>query len=156
MRISLITALGLMLAAGCSAPAVEVNEVFNHSLCKTLRKGINLVEFGDLATIRSSQLLSSSDPDNASAAAPLGDIILVAVSNGSQPTPGYGFELNTVSGDIAEVRLNYRWLTPAADAVMVQMVTSPCSVVQIQSTTPPAAVSAWLDGKLLGRLSLTE
>jgi hypothetical protein len=141
----------------CSAPAANVTEVLNHSLCNSLPEGISRVEFADLAKIRGTKLLDTaggSGPE--SEAESLGDVLLVAVSNGSQPTPGYGFELQSVDGSSAEVRLQYRWLTPAPDAVMAQMLTSPCSVVQIQSAQPPTAISAWLDGVLLDKLVLTE
>ena len=141
------------LGSGCSAPAVEVNEVLNHGVCKTLSKGISRVEFDELARIRGSQLLGTTAPGET----PQGDdIMLVAVSNGSAPTPGYGFELHAVGGSVEEVRLEYRWLTPAPDAVMAQVITSPCSVVQIDSAQTPQAVSAWLDGSLLGKLDLSQ
>jgi len=152
---TVVMLLVLLLSTGCSAPAVEVTEILNHGLCKTLRQGVSRVAFADLAGIRGTQLLSTTE-DVPEQSSPFSDVTLVAVSNGSQPTPGYAFELESVSGDVSEVRLDYRWRTPPADAVMAQMVTSPCSVVQIQSATPPAAVSAWLDGRPLGKLSLTE
>ncbi len=162
LGVALILSMALPLAAGCTNPAaVEVTEVLNHSLCKTLRKGVTQVAFEDLANIRGSQLLSTSEgsPTTASTGVVqenLQDMVLVAISNGPQPTPGYGFELESVGGDSTEVLLQYRWLTPAPDAVMVQMVTSPCSVVQLRSTPSPTAVSAWLNGALLGKLALTE
>ncbi len=143
--------------ASCSAPAINVTEVLNHSLCNSLPDGISRVEFADLAKIRGTTLLDAAGESGAeSVAEPLGGVVLVAVSKGSQPTPGYGFELQSVDGSNAEVRLQYRWLTPAPDAVMAQMLTSPCSVVQIHSDQLPATVSAWLDGVLLDKLVLAE
>jgi hypothetical protein len=146
----------VLLGSSCSTPAVEVTEVLNHGVCKTLDKGISRVQFGDLAKIRGSQLLTPGEPAAVDAELEVSDVLLVAVSNGSQPTPGYGFELQSVGGNIEEVRLEYRWLKPAPEAVMAQMITSPCSVVRLHSEQPPQAVSAWLDGNPLGTLDLSE
>ena len=147
----------LAFCTSCGGPSINVTEVLNHSLCKSLPQGISRVEFANLAKIRGTKLLNPAGESSAdTTTAPLRDVILVAVSNGPQPTPGYGFELQSVDGSTAEVRLLYHWLEPAPDAVMAQMVTSPCSVVQIQSARPPTAVSAWLDGRLLDELVLTE
>ena len=141
----------LAFCTSCGGPSINVTEVLNHGLCKSLPQGISRVEFANLAKIRGTKLLNPAGESSAdTTTAPLRDVILVAVSNGPQPTPGYGFELQSVDG------LLYHWLKPAPDAVMAQMVTSPCSVVQIQSAQPPNTVSAWLDGRLLDELVLTE
>jgi len=148
----LLTGLVVFLCSACSAPAVEVTEVLNYGMCKTLKKGIQQVDFADLARIRGSRLLGGETTTvTAGIDQPM---LLVAVSNGSQPTPGYGFELVVAGGSATAVRLDYRWLTPAPDAVLAQVVTSPCSVVQLSTPKAPGSVSAWLDGTQLDTLVL--
>jgi hypothetical protein len=83
------------------------------------------------------------------------EVLLVAVFNGEQPTPGYGFELSEAFVEADQVVLNYRWLTPSPGAVMAQMITSPCSVIQINDAEGITSVSALIDGVELGRLALS-
>ncbi len=135
------------LSTSCSSQSVEVAEILNHSLCQSLRKGLNVVHFEDLAKIRGVEMLTPPEmPQN---------VLLLAVSNGSQPTPGYRFELVEASARQQQLHLNYRWIKPSEDAVMSHMVTSPCSVIQINTQAELAAVEAYLDSETLGRVELT-
>ena len=146
--------LAVLSACQQQAP-VEVSEVLNHSICQKLRTGLTIVEASRLATIRGTRMLNA--PPAAQPADPVEpEGVLIAVSNGSQPTPGYAFKLEAASAEQNEVVLNYRWITPASDAVLAQMVTSPCSVVRIANAGRADAVSAKLDGREIGRVSLPQ
>ena len=154
---ALLLCVVIACCSACSPPEVKVTEVLNHGMCKTLRTGATEVEFADLAGIRGAQLLEQKPTEPISTAANSGsEVLLIAVSNGSQPTPGYAFNLaaaeqaTTAAGGL-EVQLQYEWITPAADAMMAQVVTSPCSVVQIDVAAQIQTVSVWLDGKQLGQ-----
>ena len=168
--------LGVIVAnltwlTGCSQPSVGVSEVLNHQRCNGLVRGIREIQMHDLAKVRGVQMLQAPTT-SAKSAAPAHEqsnqdagatpISLFAVSNGSQPTPGYGFELLNATAAKEDVQLHYAWRTPAADAVLAQVITSPCSVVQLTSepgTDRPmpkiSTVSAWLDDELLGRIAIS-
>jgi protease stability complex PrcB-like protein len=156
------TAVLLFISAGCQQTPVNVTEIINYSQCKTLRTGMTRVEFDDLPAIRGVKLLSQpqtanaqqSESTNLNNTSARQDRLLVAVSNGSQATPGYKFELLNARAEGNVVYLDYRWLTPAADSVQAQVITSPCSVVQIETQAQLSAVYATLDGKTLGSLTL--
>ena len=150
---SLFACLSLI---GCGAEPVNITEVLNHSQCNHLRTGLSQIEFADLARIRGTRLLTSpgAAPEPATGVGAELGVLLFAVSKGSQPTPGYRFELMGVQAQGTEVELRYAWLVPLEEAVLAQVVTSPCSVVQLPDQPQVSAVSAWLDGQELGRIEL--
>ena len=100
----LVPAVGM--TACQSSPPVEVSEVLNHGMCKTLRTGLTVVNYERLAAIRGARLLNA--PEESS---PTDDIspnagTLLAVSNGSQPTPGYAFELRGARAEGNQILLD--------------------------------------------------
>ena len=120
---------GSLLVAALSACSghhdVALVEVLNHDQCRMPRAGVEAVGIDDVARIRGGRLLSAPDePDTT-----LADLLLIAVSRGQQPTPGYGFKLleGTMKGDVVTVRL--AWTEPPPDAVLPQMITHPCIVI---------------------------
>jgi len=141
-----------LAASACAGSPVEVSEIMNHGLCNTLTAGVARIAYADLARVRGARLLTPSQtiPDEATAEDPT----LVAVFNGEQPTPGYGFELVSATAHGTELVLDYHWLSPAPGAVMAQVITSPCSVVQIARAEKVSAVTVKLDGAEFGRLRL--
>ncbi len=150
----LLLAIVPLIAAGCqSSPPVEVSEILNHGLCKTLRKGLTVVDYDRLADIRGARMLNArqADPEPGSESA---TGTLLAVSNGSQPTPGYAFELREARADGTHLVLDYTWREPPPDAVLAQVVTSPCSVVRIFNAGSARSVAALLDGAEIGRVDL--
>ncbi|XOV82567.1 MAG: protease complex subunit PrcB family protein [bacterium] len=157
-RLLLISLVGCLLGCQAGTPISAV-ELFNHGHCQGVTKGIAQIQYEELAGIRNVQMLTSPADDTEPLGATdtrLQDVLLFVISNGNQPTPGYGFELKQTDTTQNEVLLRYRWRTPAADAILAQVMTSPCTVVQLDRHPDLAAVSAWLDGKLLGRVDLTQ
>ena len=157
----------LVWLTGCSHPTVSVSEVLNHARCSGLARGIEEIQIHDLAKVRGVQMLAApAKADSSAKEQPTRDADapgrLFAVSNGEQPTPGYGFELLEAVAVKEEIQLRYTWRTPAKDAVLAQVITSPCSVVALtpESTTELpmpqiSAVSAWLHDELLGRVAIS-
>ena len=148
------TIVGSMLVAalsGCSGrDDVALVEVLNHDQCRISQAGVEVVSIGDVATIRGSRLLSMPDePDNTPT-----DLLLVAVSRGQQPTPGYGFELleGSLKGDAVTVRLG--WNRPAADAVLAQVITHPCIVIGLEGEGFGTLRVLDEEGALLGEIVL--
>ncbi len=132
---SLRTALALactLTAAACGGggggPEVSLVEVLNHDHCEIERAGAKLVGIEEVARIRGGRLLAAPDePDPTS-----GELLLIAVSRGQQPTPGYGLKLleGSMKGDVVTVRL--AWTEPPPDAVLAQVITHPCIVIGLE------------------------
>jgi hypothetical protein len=126
------TILGSLLAGalcGCSGHhEASLVEVLNHDQCRISEAGVQVVGMEELARIRGGRLLSAPDEPEATPA----DLLLVAVSRGQQPTPGYGFELleGTMKGEVVTVRL--AWNQPPPDAVLAQVITHPCIVIGLE------------------------
>jgi protease stability complex PrcB-like protein len=148
------------ILSGCQASTpITAVEIFSHANCNGVSKGIQQIQFADLAAIRNVQMLSSPEQQSADQAdtdPQLEDVLLFVISNGNQPTPGYGFDLTATEATSDEITLRYRWRTPAADAVLAQVMTSPCTVIQFDAHPDLTAVSAWLDDTLLGRVELDQ
>jgi hypothetical protein len=138
----------MLLLGGCPAAAsVQVSEVMNYAQCQGLQERITRITFAELAQVRGVQLLSPP-PDQAPAAqsSPADDALLLAVFNGRQSTPGYGLILQSVEERDANLILNYTWQEPPADALQAQVITTPCSVVQVSGLAPGKRVEVLLDG----------
>lgn len=150
----------IWIMSGCQAGTpVTAVELFSHANCQGVTKGIQQIQFADLAGIRNVQMLANPTSDGTHKSAsdtPLDDVLLFVVSNGNQPTPGYGLDLTETDATENEIELRYRWRTPAADAVLAQVVTSPCAVIQLDAHPDLTAVSAWLDDTLFGRVMLEQ
>jgi len=173
---TLIVMTCLMVGAGCSKPIVDVSEIMNHHRCQKLTKGIKQVQLTDLANIRGVEFLVSPSTSSPQSRTPKQNSqdptrnnternpLLFAVSNGSQPTPGYALELRDATAVKQEIELHFDWITPAPEAIMAQITTAPCIVVKIsadttndhENTLEVRSVSAWLGRKLLGRVNVRK
>lgn len=153
-------ACAALLTGGCQQTPVEVSEVLNHGMCQTLRTGLTVISQDELPDIRGARLLNAPANDGRQGkdggADAADEDVLIAVSNGSQPTPGYAFKLEAAEARGDEIILKYSWMQPAPDAVLAQVVTSPCSVVRLVNAGRAASVSARLDGTELGRAKLRD
>lgn len=155
-------ALGLF---SCGGPQVNITEVLNHGQCRKLDDGFQLISMQALPRIRGARLLQPETPTDAGTTAlppSDSDITLVAISNGAQPSAGYHFELMSAEAEGLVVKLTYAWRTPDPGAMVAQVMTSPCSVVQLESVSKDAkqkkieAVTASVDGALIGRIELNR
>jgi hypothetical protein len=137
--------------AGCAGPAVlDVVEVLNYGHCRNLEPGLTRVDYDDLAGIRGGRLVGG---DLQTPVLP-DDVLLVALSRGAQPTPGYGFGLTGVTrrGAVATIRVN--WMTPPADAILAQVITDPCLVVAFPGAGLRRVQAEDQHGAVIGRLEL--
>lgn len=158
-RLLILVSLAWILS-GCQASTpITAVELFSHANCNGVSKGIQQIQFADLAAIRNVQMLTSPAPqsaDQATADPQLEDVLLFVISNGNQPTPGYGFDLTATEATSSEITLRYRWRTPPADAVLAQVITSPCTVIQLDAHPDLTTINAWLDDSLLGKVELSQ
>ena len=141
-----------LLAAGCqpAAPGLTALEVLNEANCKGAETGLHRVDYADLARLRGSTLLGVTEPDAPESA----ELVLLSLSKGRQPTPGYGFELLGADQAGSRAELTIAWQTPPADAVLAQVVTHPCIVVGLERGTFEEVRVVDPDGAALGALRL--
>jgi len=102
-------------------------EVLNYDQCTGLDAGLTLIDYRALAGLRGGQVLPESD-----AVAEVGrTVVLAALSRGPQPTPGYGFTLNSITRTETTAEIQVTWREPPTDVVLARVVTHPCLVVAL-------------------------
>ena len=120
----------LIWLPACSATnSPTATEVLNHGQCRGVAAGVSLVATGDLSRIRGG-LLSISPPPPVPATP---GSLLIAISRGPQPTPGYALSLSEVVTNGAVAVIHLQWGQPAPGTVQAQVMTHPCVVVEIPS-----------------------
>jgi len=151
--------LAATAAGGCAGgPGMEATTVLAYDQCQGIDTGLTRVSYEDVAGIRGSTLLnmtrseaqeSAAAPDEAGSAA-----LLVAISRGRQPTPGYSLTLEDAQRVADKAVLTVRWQTPESGAVLAQVMTHPCLVVGLpeQGITEVQAVDQY--GDSIGSLAL--
>ncbi len=147
--------VALLVAAsvlGCSmGDTLATVEVLNHGNCQTLESGISVVSYADIAKIRGSKLIDMTVLEQPSETP---DLLLLAVSNGEQPTPGYQFSLADAYLNRETAVIEIFWTEPEADAVLPQVMTHPCLVVGMETGSYRRVQVIDHTGKLIGELSL--
>ena len=119
-----------LLTSGCSkAIELAATEVLNEANCKGAMDGLHTVGYSEVAAMRGSTLLGMST--QSSVGEP--DLLLLALSNGRQPTTGYRFELRDALLENGAATLVVDWITPAADTSLAQILTYPCLVIGLES-----------------------
>ncbi|NOX52442.1 MAG: protease complex subunit PrcB family protein [Gammaproteobacteria bacterium] len=100
----------------------------------------------DLAKIRGANLLEPIEQPTLETDSPTP--LLVAVFTGAKPTPGY--KLRLLGADIKgnKIVLHYA-LDKPTDAMLAQMITSPCSVVEVSGANHHQPISVRVNGQLL-------
>ena len=155
MRITslLATAALIAVSTGCATgEPLGAAEVLNHRSCKGIAAGITTVSYDDVASLRGSRLIGATDEPTQSEAP--ADLLLVAISKGDQPTPGYEFALQDAHLDGATAVISLEWKTPAPNAVLPQVITHPCIVVGLARERLSSVRVVDADGQLIGQLDL--
>lgn len=123
---------------GCADQGqLEAITVLEHDQCAGLKTGLSLTGYPDLARIRGASLLSMSRPDadvgadEAAGSGAAAQPILIALSRGPQPTPGYALSLESATLENQTAVLRLRWETPPPDAALAQVITHPCLVIAL-------------------------
>jgi len=144
-------------AGGCAGgPGMDATTVLSYDQCQGIDTGLTRVSYPDVAGIRGSTLLNMTRSDEP--AAPAGEAgspaLLVAISRGQQPTPGYSMTLADAQRVADKAVLTVRWQTPDSGAVLAQVMTHPCLVVGLpeQGITQVEAVDQYCDS--IGTLAL--
>ena len=144
------------LLTGCAAGAsLDARTVLNHDQCQGLEPGLTRVDFATLAGIRGSRLLGVTTPEaGPEQEAGARDLVLVAISRGTQPTPGYGFSLAGARREYGTAVVDVRWQTPEPGAMLPQVITHPCLVVGLPQDGLTRVTARDQSGKVLGAIDL--
>ena len=117
-----------VLAGGCDTdPTIEGTVVRRHDQCTGLQAGVTLVDRDAVAAIRGGNRLDTAGGDTV----PDGDLVMIAISRGEQPTAGYGFDVDGFRREPGTAVVDVTWTTPSPDAMVAQVITHPCVVVGI-------------------------
>ena len=144
----------LALGVGCADDAaIDAVTVLNYNRCQGLDAGLTRVDYAAVAGIRGGTLLGLTDREGDDAA-PDENLLLVAISRGRQPTPGYGFTLEDAYRDGPTAVIRVRWETPESGAVLAQTLTHPCLVVGLPATGLQRVEALDQRGDRLGSLEL--
>jgi len=142
----------MTVVAGCADDAsINATTVLDYNRCEGLDSGLTLVDYRAVAAIRGGKLLGITEPEQSE---PQGDLVLVAISRGQQPTPGYGFALEGAQRQDGAAVLSVRWESPEAGATLAQVTTHPCLVVGVPREGLDRIEAVDQDGTSLGTLDL--
>ncbi len=145
--------LCLNVISGCAKQYVEVEEVLNHNACKGLTKGLHSITAAQLPALRGVTLLEANGTADQADAQLMSGGVLVAVSNGEQPSTGFAMHPDEAILTETHLALNYSWHTPDPARQYAQMLSTPCSVIRL----PPEQVekvSITVAGQPLGTLDI--
>ena len=114
------------LAASCATTPPEVIEVLNRAQCQQAATGLAQISIEDVARLRGAMLIDGPTGDE-------NDVhsVLLSVSRGPQPTPGYGFRLQSFDLSASTLEIQLSWSEPPAGTVQAQMITHPCIVLGV-------------------------
>lgn len=146
-------AIGLASLAACAAdPKLPVATVLNYDRCQGIDTGLTRVDYAAVAGIRGSTLLEMQG--DAPAVEPADAPLLIAISRGRQPTPGYRFTLQDAERQGTTAVITVRWDTPEPGSVLPQVTTHPCLVVSLPHQQFERVEAHDQDGTPLGALDL--
>lgn len=146
---ALLTAL---LLGGCAGEqSLNATTVLSYDQCQGIDAGLTRVDYAQVAGIRGSTLLDMSRPEPE---AGNDDLLLIAVSRGRQPTPGYGFTLEEARRRNGTAMISLGWRTPESGAVLPQVLTHPCLVVGLPRSGIERVEAVDSSGTELGSLDL--
>jgi hypothetical protein len=152
--ITLLAGLGLsatLMAAGCAGNGqLDAVTVLRHDQCEGLEPGLTRVDMAALARIRGSTLLGMAAPEPDAA----DDLLLIAVSRGSQRTAGFSLELERARREGATAVIEVRWQAPEPGAMVAQVITHPCLVVGLPADAIDRVEARDQYGEPLGNLDL--
>jgi hypothetical protein len=141
----------MLLCIGCSArDPIAAAQVLNHGNCTITQAGMQVVSYQDVARLRGSTLLNLTTPRVNQGP----DLILLAISKGRQPTPGYKFDLIDAFAGDGTATIELGWLVPGEDTVQPQIVTYPCIVVGLERGAFTQVRAVDEQGNLIAELAI--
>ena len=153
MKLAECCLLTTVIVSGCGQQYVEVEELLNHNACKGLSQGLHSITPGRLPALRGVTLLEVSGTAKQAETELQSGGVLIAISNGEQPTLGYAMHPLSATLDGTHLTMDYSWQTPDPTRQHAQTLSSPCSVIRL----PPEQVerlSVTVEGIALGSLEI--
>ncbi len=133
----LATGALLALIGACTAPSpqstiVEVDTILSSGRCDGQKAGLQWIGQAQLNQLQSRQFLRDPKQPKPAAANTTPAFKMLSISHGAQPTSGYKLELHRAEVDGAgSLQVYLQWHTPPADAMLAQVMTTPCLVLQL-------------------------
>lgn len=144
--------LAALLLGGCAGEqGLSATTVLSYDQCQGIDAGVTRVDYAQVAGIRGSTLLDMSRPEPA---AGNDGLLLIAISRGRQPTPGYSFTLEDARRRNGTAVVSLGWRTPESGAVLPQVLTHPCLVVGLPRSGIERVEAVDSSGASLGSLEL--
>ncbi len=110
--------------------------MLSHEQCQRLEAGVSRVTLDEVARIRGGMLIDA-DPEPLE----MPDMLLLAISKGQRPTPGYSLEVDGPGVlEAGELTINIVEARPDPGAIMAQVMTHPCLVVGIADDRNVASI----------------
>lgn len=144
-------ALAVLLGGCAGEQSLNATTVLSYDQCQGIDSGLTRVDYAEVAGIRGSTLLDMSRPEPD---ADNDDLLLVAISRGRQPTPGYSFSLEDARRRDGTAVVSVGWRTPDSGAVLPQVLTHPCLVVGLPASGLERVEAVDTSGESLGSLDL--
>lgn len=158
IRIRSLAAGAMLLGslAGCAGGTrLDASTLLAYDQCQGVDTGLTRVDYPDVAGMRGSTLLDLSRSDEpADDAGGDSPALLIAISRGRQPTPGYGLSLVEARRFGNRAVIEVRWRTPESGAVLAQVMTHPCLVVGLPEQGLERVEAVDQAGDSLGTLDL--
>ena len=152
MRIKLISSLSAILVLGAcgrglnqalsadSTKPMTAQVLYRGNRCAATKLGVHIIR--DAASWaewkRQQQTLfsASGEEENRAADLEFSQVSIIVISMGQQPTPGYAIEVPEGSVTLrgTSLAISTIWKQPPEDAILAQMLTSPCIAFTIPTT----------------------
>ncbi len=124
-----------------STEPVQLQVVYRGSRCTAIQPGVDVIRdtdsWAEWRRQQDRQFFSADDgPGDEETAIDFGQSTVIVISMGQKPTPGYTVEVVAGSAMLQGETLNISsiWQQPAEDAILAQVLTSPCVAIMVSTT----------------------
>jgi hypothetical protein len=130
IKLATLTILLALSACSSTSSNLAVTEHSAQPQCAGISSGLTQLTPQTLQRLQQRQFLIEGSNDPA-AGAPVAQELLIAVSHGAQPSPGYRFELRSATLSEGVAQLNLHWTTPPTNSIQATVMTNPCLVLAL-------------------------
>ncbi len=124
-----------------SAESVQLQVVYRGSRCAAVQPGVEVIRdtdsWAEWRRQQDRQFFSADDgPGDEETAIDFGQSTVIVISMGQKPTPGYTVEVVAGSAMLQgeTLKISSIWQQPAEDAILAQVLTSPCVAIMVSTT----------------------
>ena len=124
-----------------SAESVQLQVVYRGSRCAAVQPGVEVIRdtdsWAEWRRQQDRQVFSADNgPGDEEIAVDFGQSTVIVISMGQKPTPGYTVEVVAGSAMLQgeTLKISSIWQQPAEDAILAQVLTSPCVAIMVSTT----------------------